>query len=125
MIAVLFKPENIICETKNSTNVKLCDFGLATKLDPDEVVKVSAGTVEFAAPEIVDHDAVGFYTDMWAAGVLSYVILSGLSPFGGQNDDDTMENIRRCDVRFPNEVFGGISDEGKDFIKKLLVKNRK
>ena len=98
---------------------------MATKLDPNEVVKVSAGTVEFAAPEIVDHDAVGFYTDMWAAGVLSYVILSGLSPFGGRDDDDTMENIRRCDVRFPNEVFGGISDEGKDFIKKLLVKNRK
>jgi serine/threonine protein kinase len=58
----------------NSTNIKICDFGLATKLDPNEVVKVSAATVEFAAPEIVDHDAVGFYTDMWAAGVLSYVM---------------------------------------------------
>lgn len=63
-----------MCETKNSTNVKICDFGLATKLDPNEVVKVSAATVEFAAPEIVEHDAVGFYTDMWAAGVLSYVM---------------------------------------------------
>jgi hypothetical protein len=36
-----------------------------------------------------------------------------------------MENIRKCDVRFPGEVFGGISDDGKDFIKKLLLKNRK
>ncbi|CAF4956423.1 unnamed protein product, partial [Rotaria socialis] len=45
------KPENIMCETKNSTNVKICDFGLATKLDPNDVVKVSAATVEFAAPE--------------------------------------------------------------------------
>lgn len=114
-----------MCETKNSTNVKICDFGLATKLDPDEIVKVSAGTVEFAAPEIVDHDAVGFYTDMWAVGVLSYVVLSGLSPFGGRDDDDTSANIRRCDVRFPKEVFGDISDEGKDFIQKLLLKNRK
>ncbi len=114
-----------MCETKNSTNIKICDFGLATKLDPNEIVKVSAGTVEFAAPEIVDHDAVGFYTDMWAAGVLSYVILSGCSPFGGQNNDDTIENIRKCNVRFPDEVFGGISDEGKDFIQKLLLKNRK
>jgi myosin-light-chain kinase len=51
--------------------------------------------------------------------------LSGLSPFGGQDDGETMENIRKCDVRFPNEVFGGISDDGKDFIKKLLLKNRK
>jgi serine/threonine protein kinase len=62
---------------------------------------------------------------MWAAGVLSYVILSGLSPFGGQDDNETMENIRKCNVRFPNEVFGDISDEGKDFIQKLLLKNRK
>ena len=51
--------------------------------------------------------------------------LSGLSPFGGQNDDETMENIRKCNIRFPGEVFDGISDEGKDFIQKLLVKNRK
>ena len=51
--------------------------------------------------------------------------LSGLSPFGGQDDNDTMENIRKCDVRFPNEVFGNISDDGKDFIKKLLLKSRK
>jgi hypothetical protein len=36
-----------------------------------------------------------------------------------------MENIRKCDVRFPNEAFGDISDEGKDFIQKLLLKNRK
>ena len=114
-----------MCETKNSTNVKICDFGLATKLDPNEIVQVSAATVEFAAPEIVDHDAVGFYTDMWAAGVLAYVILSGLSPFGGQDDSETMENIRKCNVRFPNEVFGGISDDAKDFIKKLILKNRK
>ncbi|CAF1652343.1 unnamed protein product, partial [Adineta ricciae] len=118
------KPENIMCETKNSTNVKICDFGLATKLDPDEVVKVSAATVEFAAPEIIEHDAVGFYTDMWAAGVLTYVILSGLSPFGGDNEDQTKDSIRKCDLHFPNDVFGGISDDGKDFIKKLLLKNR-
>jgi serine/threonine protein kinase len=68
------KPENIIFETKNSPNVKLVDFGLATKLDPDEVVKVSSATVEFAAPEIVERDSVGFSTDMWAVGVLTYVM---------------------------------------------------
>ena len=51
--------------------------------------------------------------------------LSGLSPFGGQDDDETMENIRKCNVRFPDEAFGVISDDGKDFIQKLLLKNRK
>lgn len=68
------KPENIMCRTKFSTDVKLIDFGLATKLDPNEVVKISTGTAEFAAPEIVEREPVGFYTDMWAVGVLAYVL---------------------------------------------------
>lgn len=68
------KPENIMCQTKKSSNVKLIDFGLATKLDPNEIVKISTGTAEFAAPEIVEREPVGFYTDMWAVGVLAYVL---------------------------------------------------
>ena len=71
---LLFQPENIMCETKNSSKVKLIDFGLAAKLDPEQPVKVSVATAEFAAPEIADHDAIGFYTDMWSIGVLSYVM---------------------------------------------------
>jgi serine/threonine protein kinase len=43
-------------------------------LDPNEVVKISTGTAEFAAPEIVEREPVGFYTDMWAVGVLAYVL---------------------------------------------------
>lgn len=68
------KPENIMCHTRTSTNVKLIDFGLATRLDPSEVVKITTGTAEFAAPEIVNREPVGFYTDMWATGVLAYVL---------------------------------------------------
>lgn len=68
------KPENIMCQTRDSTNIKLIDFGLATRLDPNEVVKISTGTAEFAAPEIVEREPVGFYTDMWACGVLAYVL---------------------------------------------------
>jgi serine/threonine protein kinase len=116
------KPENILCDTKKSTNVKLIDFGLASKLDPENIVKVTTATAEFAAPEIVDHDAVGFYSDMWAVGVLSYILLSGLSPFSGEDDVETLQNVRRCDWGFDSDGFKGISEVGKDFIKKLLIK---
>ena len=48
--------------------------------------------------------------------------LSGLSPFAGSDDQDTLHNVRRCDWKFDDESFRSISDDGKDFIKKLLVK---
>nr|CAD7424747.1 unnamed protein product [Timema monikensis] len=118
------KPENIMCQTRSSTNVKLIDFGLATKLDPNEVVKISTGTAEFAAPEIVEREPVGFYTDMWAVGVLAYVLLSGLSPFAGDNDIETLKNVKACDWDFDEEAFSNVSEEGRDFIKRLLVKNK-
>ena len=60
---------------------------------------------------------------MWVAGVLAYVILSGLSPFGGRTGDDTMDRIHKCDVHFPKQAFEGIPDEAKDFIQKILLKN--
>ena len=56
------KPENILFESSKSPNLKLIDFGLAAKLDPEVVAKVSIATAEFAAPEIVNRDAVGYYT---------------------------------------------------------------
>ncbi|GBN78554.1 Twitchin [Araneus ventricosus] len=118
------KPENIMCQTKASNNIKLIDFGLATKLDPNEVVKISTGTAEFAAPEIVNREPVGFYTDMWAVGVLAYVLLSGLSPFAGDNDVETLKNVRACDWEFDDEAFANISNEGKDFISKLLTRSK-
>ncbi|GFU14694.1 twitchin, partial [Nephila pilipes] len=118
------KPENIMCQTKTSNNIKLIDFGLATKLDPNEVVKISTGTAEFAAPEIVNREPVGFYTDMWAVGVLAYVLLSGLSPFAGDNDVETLKNVRACDWEFDDEAFANISNEGKDFISKLLTRSK-
>jgi serine/threonine protein kinase len=52
----------------------MIDFGLATKLNPDEIVKVTTATAEFAAPEIVEMEPVGYYTDIWAIGVLAYVL---------------------------------------------------
>lgn len=63
-----------MCTTRRSTNIKIIDFGLAAKLNPDDVVKVSMGTADFAAPEIVENDPVGFYTDLWAVGILAYVL---------------------------------------------------
>ena len=68
------QPENVMCETNKSNKVKMIDFGLASKLDPEQVVKVSTATAEFASPEVVENEPVGFYTDMWSVGVLAYIL---------------------------------------------------
>lgn len=88
------------------------------------LIFIKTGTAEFAAPEIVEREPVGFYTDMWAVGVLSYVLLSGLSPFAGDNDVDTLKNVKACDWAFEEDAFRDISEDGKDFIRRLLLKNK-
>ena len=104
-----------MCQTSKSTNIKIIDFGLATKLDPNELVKISTGTAEFAAPEIVEREPVGFYTDMWSIGVLAYVLLSGLSPFAGATDIDTLKNVKACNWQFDEENWHKSHFQNKQF----------
>ncbi|CAF2797406.1 unnamed protein product [Rotaria sp. Silwood2] len=118
------KPENVLCLNRNGHRIKIIDFGLARKFDPDRQLKVLFGTPEFVAPEVINFDRIGYGTDMWSVGVICYVLLSGLSPFMGDNDNDTYTNINRANYDFDDEAFTDISDEAKDFISKLLVKNK-
>lgn len=60
---------------------------------------------------------------MWSIGVLTYILLSGLSPFGGENDEETLEHVKACDWSMDDPSFNTISTNAKDFIKKLLVIN--
>uniref|UniRef100_A0A1I7XS04 non-specific serine/threonine protein kinase n=1 Tax=Heterorhabditis bacteriophora TaxID=37862 RepID=A0A1I7XS04_HETBA len=115
------KPENIMFTTKKSKQLKLIDFGLTSHLDPRNSVKVTTGTAEFAAPEVANGNPVGYFTDMWSVGVLAYILLSGLSPFGGENDAETLKNVKNCDWNMDDPAFSNISEEGKDFIQKLLL----
>lgn len=50
--------------------------------------------------------------------------LSGLSPFAGENDIETLKNVKACDWDFDEDTFAIVSDEGKDFIRRLLMKNK-
>ena len=61
---------------------------------------------------------------MWSLGVITYILLSGLSPFLGDNDAETYSNITKGSYSFEDDedVFCDISEEGKDFITKLLVR---
>ncbi|XP_012558089.1 death-associated protein kinase 1 isoform X1 [Hydra vulgaris] len=116
------KPENIVLQSKNRNEIKLVDFGLAQRLTPGKDLKEMMGTPEFVAPEIVSYETIGCYTDMWAIGVLAFILLSGCSPFLGENNQETYEAIVKVDYDFEDDSFEQISCHAKDFISGLLVK---
>jgi serine/threonine protein kinase len=117
------KPENILCLTRTGNRIKIIDFGLARRFDPGKKLQVLFGTPEFVAPEVVNFDTIGFGTDMWSVGVICYVLLSGLSPFMGATDVETMANVTIAKYDFDDEAFVEISDNAKDFIRRLLHKD--
>lgn len=117
------KPENILCVTRLGNRIKLIDFGLARRFDPQKKLQVMFGTPDFAAPEVLSYDRVKPAADMWSVGVICYVLLSGLSPFMGNSDLETMTNVTKAIYDFDDESFEPISEEAKDFISKLLVKD--
>nr|XP_023679282.1 myosin light chain kinase 2, skeletal/cardiac muscle-like isoform X1 [Paramormyrops kingsleyae] len=118
------KPENILCVSRETNKIKIIDFGLARRYKPREKLRINFGTPEFLAPEVINYEFVSFPTDTWSLGVITYMLLSGLSPFLGEDDNETLNNILSCKWTFEDEEFMDISDEAKDFITRLLVKSK-
>lgn len=118
------KPENILCVSRATNKIKIIDFGLARRYKPREKLRVNFGTPEFLAPEVINYEFVSFPTDMWSLGVITYMLLSGLSPFLGDDDNETLNNILACQWNFEVDEFTDVSDEAKDFVTRLLVKSK-
>ncbi|KAM5281750.1 myosin light chain kinase, smooth muscle isoform 2-T2 [Ctenodactylus gundi] len=119
------KPENIMCVNKTGTRIKLIDFGLARRLENAGSLKVLFGTPEFVAPEVINYEPISYATDMWSIGVICYILVSGLSPFMGDNDNETLANVTSATWDFDDEAFDEISEDAKDFISNLLKKDMK
>ncbi|XP_060729638.1 death-associated protein kinase 3 [Tachysurus vachellii] len=121
------KPENIMLLDKNVPNprIKLIDFGIAHQIKEGNEFKNIFGTPEFVAPEIVNYEPLGLEADMWSIGVITYILLSGASPFLGETKQETLTNISAVNYDFDEEYFSNTSELAKDFIRRLLVKDPK
>ena len=104
-----------------SDYLKLADFGLSRRINMRQLTTLDYGMPEYVSPEVVNKEGVGFAHDMWSVGVITYVLLSGRNPFRGINDRETLTNIREGLWQFDNEIWTHISEEGRDFITRLLV----
>ncbi|XP_063261558.1 serine/threonine-protein kinase 17A [Prinia subflava] len=117
------KPQNILLTSKSPLgDVKIVDFGLSRIMKSSEELREIMGTPEYVAPEILSYDPISTATDMWSIGVLAYVMLTGISPFLGDDKQETFLNISQMNVSYSGEDFDLVSESAVDFIKTLLVK---
>ncbi|XP_033360525.1 obscurin isoform X6 [Bombus vosnesenskii] len=103
-------------------DLKICDFGLARRISHAKLMTLTYGMPEYVAPEVTNNEGVSFSADMWAVGIITYILLSGISPFRGNNDRETMLKIREGKWEF-DDRWENISEEAKDFIRSLLMYN--
>lgn len=116
------KPENLLVANGagGQPTVKLTDFGDAAQLNSLHYVHPLLGSPEFASPELVLEEPVSLTSDLWSLGVVTYVLLSGASPFLDESAEETCLNICRLDFSFPRDYFQGVSQGARDFICLLL-----
>ncbi|XP_072821356.1 serine/threonine-protein kinase 17A [Vicugna pacos] len=117
------KPQNILLTSDSPLgDIKIVDFGLSRIMKDSEELREIMGTPEYVAPEVLSYEPISMATDMWSIGVLTYVMLTGISPFLGDNKQETFLNISQMNLSFSEEEFDVISESAVDFIKTLLVK---
>ncbi|XP_074841403.1 obscurin-like [Carettochelys insculpta] len=114
------KPPNILMVYPEREDIKICDFGFAQKINPAEPQYSKYGSPEFVSPEIISQSPVSTASDIWAAGVISYLSLTCKSPFAGENDRATLLNIQNGTISWDVPNFVHLSEEAKDFIKQIL-----
>uniref|UniRef100_A0A8C3UBC5 Trio Rho guanine nucleotide exchange factor n=1 Tax=Catharus ustulatus TaxID=91951 RepID=A0A8C3UBC5_CATUS len=111
---------NVCFYSSTKPTIKLADFGDAVQLNTTYYIHQLLGNPEFAAPEIILGNPVSLTSDVWSIGVLTYVLLSGVSPFLDESVEETCLNICRLDFSFPDDYFKGVSQKAKDFVCFLL-----
>ncbi|KAK5893222.1 hypothetical protein CgunFtcFv8_006115 [Champsocephalus gunnari] len=119
------KPENLlVCEYPDGTkSLKLGDFGLATVLEGP--LFTVCGTPTYVAPEIIAETGYGLKVDIWAAGVITYILLCGFPPFRSENNvqEELFDQILRGKLEFPSPDWDDISLPAKMLISQMLQVN--
>ncbi|XP_015235837.1 PREDICTED: serine/threonine-protein kinase DCLK1-like isoform X1 [Cyprinodon variegatus] len=116
------KPENLLVyeHADGSKSLKLGDFGLATMVDGP--LYTVCGTPTYVAPEIIAETGYGLKVDIWAAGVITYILLCGFPPFRGSSEDQEalFDQILMGQVEFPLPYWDNVSETAMDLIRSML-----
>jgi len=118
------KPRNYLLRSKNDdVDVRLADFGFAQHVHAPNSLTSQCGTPFFVAPEVINRKPYDQKVDMWSIGVTTYLLLCGDTPFNGKNRQQLFRRISCDEPPYADDKWGHISDEGIDFVQKLLMKD--
>lgn len=118
------KPENILCGA-NMYDIKLADLGLSSLIMPKEQLFTRCGTIFYIAPEVLIGDGYGMSADIWSAGCIMYLLLSGCLPYVGDSPEVVAEKIRNDPVQFPHEKWRNRTRACQSLVRHLLDKDPK
>ena len=113
------KPENILIANKKSLEIKLTDFGFATYHNQKDLKDV-LGSPMYMAPEIVKRQKYDNKVDCWSIGVVTFVLLTGSTPFDGKTKDEIYRSIKDQKPNFNCDELFVVSDNAKDFMRKMF-----
>ncbi|KAJ8395074.1 hypothetical protein AAFF_G00035300 [Aldrovandia affinis] len=114
------KPENLLYESPlEDSKIVISDFGLS-KMEEQGVLSTACGTPAYVAPELLQQKTYGKEVDLWAIGVISYILLCGYPPFYHENDTQLYRLIVEAEYEFDSPYWDDISESAKDFISHLL-----
>lgn len=128
------KPENILViradgASEDDVQLKISDFGLAADLDgvPDARMKEAYGSPEYAAPEIGGPEGYGLEVDIWSLGVISFMMLTGVLPYEGDDPGTLRRKVKNLTVdavfKQTADLWESVSTEAQEFVKLMLAKD--
>uniref|UniRef100_UPI00398E3E3A calcium/calmodulin-dependent protein kinase type II subunit beta isoform X12 n=1 Tax=Pristiophorus japonicus TaxID=55135 RepID=UPI00398E3E3A len=119
------KPENLLLASKcKGAAVKLADFGLAIEVQGEQQAWFGfAGTPGYLSPEVLRKEAYGKPVDIWACGVILYILLVGYPPFWDEDQHKLYQQIKAGAYDFPSPEWDTVTPEAKNLINQMLTIN--
>ncbi|KAG5561345.1 hypothetical protein RHGRI_004392 [Rhododendron griersonianum] len=119
------KPENFLLSSKDEgAMLKATDFGLSVFIEEGKVYRDIVGSAYYVAPEVLRR-GYGKEIDIWSAGVILYILLSGVPPFWAETEKGIFDAILQGEIDFDSEPWPTISNSAKDLVRKMLTQDPK
>ncbi|XP_041028314.1 calcium-dependent protein kinase 2-like [Juglans microcarpa x Juglans regia] len=119
------KPENFLLSTKDEgAMLKATDFGLSVFIEEGKVYRDLVGSAYYVAPEVLRR-SYGKEIDIWSAGVILYILLSGVPPFWAETEKGIFDAILQGELDFESQPWPLISESAKDLVRKMLAQDPK